>query len=230
MMGTLMTYPVAGKIGELFAAARKTDKTLHERFDGMTDEAREDFIQGMLADEKNEYRAFYGKLRDNYLTISPELGRLLYAVAIAKHAETIVEFGMSFGISTIHLAAALRDCGGGKLITTEFEPAKAAAARATLAECGLADLVEIREGDAMETLARDLPDEIDLIFLDGAKALYLPVLKMLEPRLVETGVVVTDNTSRRSAYLDYVRAAENGYISIPLPIGDGSEMSVRVRA
>ena len=228
-MSTLISYPVAGKIGELFAAARKADQPLHDNLDAMTDEAREEFLRGTHVNERNEYREFYGKLRNNYLSISPELGRLLYAVAIAKHAETIVEFGMSFGISTIHLAAALRDCGGGKLITTEFEPQKAAAARATLTQCGLADLVEIREGDAMETLARDLPGEIDLVFLDGAKALYLPVLKMLEPRLVETGVVVTDNTSHRSAYLDYVRAPENNYISIPLPIGDGSEMSVRVR-
>jgi predicted O-methyltransferase YrrM len=228
-MSTLMAYNVAGKIGELFASARKADKTLEERFDGMTGEAREEFIRGMLADEKSEYRAFYGKLKENYLTISPELGRLLYATAMAKHAESIVEFGMSFGISTIHLAAALRDCGGGRLITTEFEPEKAAAARANLEACGLADLVDIRVGDAMETLARDLPDEIDMVFLDGAKALYLPVLKMLEPRFVVGSTVITDNTSRRSAYLDYVRAGENGYVSIQLPIGDGGEMSVRVR-
>ncbi|MCQ4380070.1 class I SAM-dependent methyltransferase, partial [Clostridioides difficile] len=73
-------------------------------------------------------------------------------------ARSIVEFGTSFGISTLHLAAALRDNGGGRLVTSEFEPSKGVRARANLAAAGLADLVEIREGDALRTLAADLPD------------------------------------------------------------------------
>ena len=73
----------------------------------------------------------------------------------------------------MHLAAALRDNGGGRLVSSEFEPTKVAQARENLAAAGLADLVEIRSGDALETLARDLPDEIDLVLLDGAKGLYL---------------------------------------------------------
>lgn len=80
-----------------------------------------------------------------------------------------MEFGTSFGVSTLHLAAALRDNGGGRVISTEFEPTKVARARANLCAAGLHDLVEIRVGDALETLARDLPEEIDLVLLDGAK-------------------------------------------------------------
>jgi predicted O-methyltransferase YrrM len=87
-------------------------------------------------------------------------------------ARTIVEFGTSFGISTLHLAAALRDNGRGDPITSEFEPSKVARARDNLTAGGLIDLVEIREGDALQTLARDLPERIDLLLLDGAKALY----------------------------------------------------------
>jgi predicted O-methyltransferase YrrM len=83
----------------------------------------------------------------------------------------MVEFGTSFGISTLHLAAALRDNGGGRLITSEFEPSKVARARRNLEAGGVADLVEIREGDALQTLAADLPETIDLVLLDGAKAL-----------------------------------------------------------
>ena len=61
---------------------------------------------------------------------------------------TILEFRASFGISTLHLAAALQDNGGGRLITTEFEPSKVARTRDNLAIGGLLDLVDIREGDA----------------------------------------------------------------------------------
>ena len=87
-------------------------------------------------------------------------------------AQNVVNFGTSFGISTLHLAAALRDNGGGRLIGSEFEPLKAARARKNLAAANLSDLVDIREGDALETFARDLPQSIDLVLLDGAKDLY----------------------------------------------------------
>jgi predicted O-methyltransferase YrrM len=69
-------------------------------------------------------------------------------------ARNIVEFGTSCGISTLHLAAALRDNGGGRLIRSEFERSKVARARKNLAAGGLSDLVEVREGDALETLAQ----------------------------------------------------------------------------
>jgi hypothetical protein len=117
------------------------------------------------------------------LAVSPETGTLLYLLARSSKARSSIEFGTSIGISTLHLAAALRDNGGGRLISTEFEPSKIAQARANIAAAGLSDLVEIREGDALETLARDSPGQIDLVLLDGAKALYPPVLALLEARL-----------------------------------------------
>lgn len=94
----------------------------------------------------------------------------------------IVEFGTSFGISTLHLAAALRDNGGGRIITTEFETSKVARARENLAAAGLINLVDIREGDALQTLSVDLPETIDLLLLDGAKALYPEILSLVESR------------------------------------------------
>ncbi len=93
------------------------------------------------------------------------------------------------GISTIYLAAALRDNGGGHLIGSELEPTKAKRARANLDAAGLADLVDIREGDALETL-KDVGGSVDLLLLDGAFALYLPVLKLVEPRLKSGAVVL----------------------------------------
>ena len=104
-------------------------------------------------------------------------------LARSAQARTIVEFGTSFGISTLHLAAALRDNGGGRLIGSEFEPSKIARALANLGAAGLSDLVEIREGDALQTLARDVPDLIDFVLLNGAKSIYSPILSLLEGRL-----------------------------------------------
>ena len=91
------------------------------------------------------------------------------------------------GISTIYLAAALRDNGGGHLIGSELEPTKVVRARANLEAAGLADLVDIREGDALETL-KDVGGEVDVLLIDGAFSLYLPVLKLIEPRLTPGAV------------------------------------------
>ena len=141
--------------------------------------------------------------------ISADTGRLLYLLARSMRARCIVEFGTSFGISTLHLAAALRDNGGGRLIGSEFEPSKIGHARENLRQAGLADLVEIREGDALETLKTDLPDDIDLVLLDGAKPLYLPVLRLLEPHLRQGSLILADNADWTPEYLATVRASRS---------------------
>jgi predicted O-methyltransferase YrrM len=145
--------------------------------------------------------------RHRYMAVPRETGRLLYVLARSRRARVIVEFGASFGISTLHLAAALRDSGGGCLITTEHEPNKVAATRAVLTEAGLGDLVEVRAGDARQTLAGDVPAPVDFLFLDGAKQMYLDVLRLLMPRLSPGAVVVADNADSSGArdYRAYVR-------------------------
>ncbi|XXY48788.1 class I SAM-dependent methyltransferase [Sorangium sp. So ce269] len=82
----------------------------------------------------------------------------------------MVEFGTWFGISTVFLAAAVRDGGGGRVIGSELHPEKVRRARKNLDESGLGDLVEIREGDALVPL-RDVEGPIDLVLLDGWKNL-----------------------------------------------------------
>jgi predicted O-methyltransferase YrrM len=168
--------------------------------------------------------------KDVYIPISRAQGRFLYLVARSIGARRIVEFGTSFGVSTIYAAAAARD-NGGRVIGSELEPAKQRAAGANLAEAGLADLVEIRLGDAMETL-RDVDSPVDLVLLDGWKELYLPVLRMLGPKLRPGAVVLADNikTFRRALapYVEYVQSGRNGFASITLPLKDGFEYSVRL--
>src|SRR5690242_9760801 len=72
-----------------------------------------------------------------YMPISAEGGRLLYSLVRATRPEVVVEFGTSFGISTLYLAAAVRDNGAGHVYTTELSAAKIGAARRTFAEAGL---------------------------------------------------------------------------------------------
>ncbi|MBR0701113.1 class I SAM-dependent methyltransferase [Bradyrhizobium sp. 62B] len=175
---------------------------------------------------KTDYRDLYGRLKEIPLAVSRETGSLLYMLARSSRARTIVEFGTSFGISTLHLAAGLRDNGGGRLITSEFEPSKAARARENLIAGGLIDLVEIREGDALKTLQADLPVTIDLVLLDGAKALYPEILDLLENHLGPGAIIVADNADDSPDYLARVRRPGSGYMSTPF--AEDVELTVRI--
>jgi predicted O-methyltransferase YrrM len=171
------------------------------------------------------------RLRNLYVPVSKKQGEFLYLIARSLCANRIVEFGTSFGISTTYLAAAVKDNGGGIVIGSELEPTKVATARLNLEEAGLSNLVEIREGDARETL-QDPGGIIDMVLLDGFKGLYLPMLKMLTPHLRQGAVVVGDNifTFRRalSPYVSFVQDPKNGFVSVTLFLGDGTEYSVRL--
>jgi len=220
-MTTLTNAPVAPLLDRLFNEAEATHPMTHPAFASVSREERT-----RLMHSKADYRDFYAQLKDYALPVSRDTGRLLYLLARATGARAIVEFGMSFGLSTLHLAAALRDNGGGRLITSEFEPSKIARARDNLAAGRLGDLVEIREGDALETLGSDLPDTIDLVLLDGAKSLYLDVLARVESRLRTGAVIIADNADHCPEYLEYVAEPANGYLSIAFT--DDVELTVRL--
>lgn len=218
MTSTLTTAPLAPLLDRLFRQARTaTSPTVAE----LSREERERMMHS-----KTEYLDFYGRLKDLWLPVSPETGGLLYMLARSTRARHIVEFGTSFGISTLHLAAALRDNGGGQLIGSDFEASKVARAREHLREGGLDDLVDIREGDALQTLAVDLPETIDLLLLDGAKALYADILALLESRLRPGALIVADNTDYCPDYLERVRSPASGYLSVPF--GGDVELSMRL--
>ncbi len=151
-MNTLLSAPVAPLLAKLFQQADASGMAMNMAIAGISDE-----LLARLMRSKTEYTDFYARLKDVPLAVSRETGQLLYMLARHSRAQSIVEFGTSLGISTLHLAAAIRDNGGGRLITTEFEPSKVAQAQAHINAAGLADLVEIRVGDALQTLAADLP-------------------------------------------------------------------------
>jgi|JI10StandDraft_1071094.scaffolds.fasta_scaffold88074_3 predicted O-methyltransferase YrrM len=217
---SLRSAPVSRVLERLHASARKDAY----RFLRLVPA----FVLGTLRGLKFQEIVTVEAARTIYMPISREQGELLYLVARSIRARTLVEFGTSFGISTAYLAAAARD-EGGRVVSTELEPGKHAAARANLAEAGLLASCDLRLGDAMETL-REGPRDIDLVFLDGWKDLYLPVLKMLQPRLSVGAVVLADNifTFEKALrpFVDHVRSGENGFVSATIPLGAGLEYAV----
>jgi predicted O-methyltransferase YrrM len=215
MTNTLTTTPVRGVLDRLFAAAARQEAEPWPWPAGFP-----------VAEATAQQRA--DVLETAYLPISAEGGNLLYALIRASRPDTIVEFGTSFGISTIYLAAAVTDNGRGHVLSTELSRTKVAAARANLTEAGLARAVTILLGDARQTLA-DLPLEVDFLLLDGWKDLCLPVLRLLEDRLAPGALVIADDTTlpSMSGYLDYVRDPANGYVNVAFPVEDGMEISCR---
>jgi predicted O-methyltransferase YrrM len=220
MPDSLDTPAVRAVLDRLFAAAQAEDGPILERI------AREHQASAgpLTAAQQSEV---FGEA---YIPVAPETGRLLYSLIRAARPQTVIEFGSSFGISTIHLAAAVADNGTGRVISTELNPAKAERARDHLAEAGLAGVTEIITGDARQTLAA-VPGPVGFVLLDGWKQLYLDLLHLLEPALAPGALVAADDTDSfawvLADYLAYVRDPANGYVSTRFPIGDGLELSLR---
>jgi predicted O-methyltransferase YrrM len=215
MTNTLDSVPVRAVLDRMFAAAARQEAEPWPWPAGFC-----------LADATAQERA--DALDTAYLPISAQGGNLLYALVRAGRPDSIVEFGTSFGISTIYLAAAVTDNGRGHVLSTELSPTKVAAAQANLAEAGLAHAVTVLSGDARQTLV-DLPGRVDLLFLDGWKDLCLPVLLLLEDRLSPGSLVLADDTTlpTMSRYLDYVHDPTNGYVNVAFPVEDGIQISCR---
>jgi predicted O-methyltransferase YrrM len=214
---TINSSQITQLLDRLFAEADASESTLQSIV--KSDAAS-------LVTSKTAYRKYYGLLKNIPLPVSHETGDLLYMLTRAMGAHNVLEFGTSFGISTIYLAAALRDNGGGRVITTEFESSKAARARENLTEAGLIDLVEIREGDALETLSSGLPKTLDFVLLDGAKALYRDILQRVEGCLRPGSFVLADDARFCKEFIQQMRSDTNRYLSVPL--ADDLEISMRL--
>ena len=168
---------------------------------------------------------------DKYISLEREQGNLLFLLARSLGARRAAEFGTSFGVSTIYLAAAIRENGGGVVIGSEIQPSKAAVARANLEEAGLAEFAEIRVGDARETLA-DPGGPLDLVLIDGFPNLNLTMLQILAPHVRVGGMVMADNVGsfpfEMQHYVAWAQDPANGFASATLPLRGGTELSLRV--
>ena len=130
-----------------------------------------------------------GSKRDLPL-VDAEVGALLRVLATAVRATRILEIGTAIGYSGIWLAGALP--AGGMLFTMEFDEERARQARDNFAKAGLSDRVSVIVGDAQRMLAK-VAGPFDLIFQDGDKKLYEPMLDRLADLLRPGGLLVTDN-------------------------------------
>jgi predicted O-methyltransferase YrrM len=163
-------------------------------------------------------------------SIHPEQGDLIYLLCRAVGARRVVEFATSIGMSTLYFAAAIRDNGGGKVIGSDIVPGKLAAARRNLAAAGLAAWVDLRLGDARETL-RDLGGPVDVVLIDGwpgekGPSLARQVMEIIAPQLRNGGIAINDNAE--PDYLDYIRDPANGFRSMTLPLKGSTELSVKL--
>jgi predicted O-methyltransferase YrrM len=162
------------------------------------------------------------------MAVAPEIGQVLYSLALAARPGLIVEFGTSLGFSTIYLACALRDLGSGSLITSELLPEKASDAALNVEAAGLSDLVEVRTGDALDTLGT-VDADIDILFLDGSNDLYLPVLELLEPRLSGLALVVADMSHGDPHHARYREYVSLKYPTTEIPLDAGLVISAASR-
>jgi predicted O-methyltransferase YrrM len=216
MATTLQEPRVATVLDTMYTESKAQMSRLRER--------GSDFNRPMTTAERTE------AMSEFYIPVTPEAGRLLYSLVRATRPATVVEFGMSFGISAIHLAAAVHDNGSGRVVTTELSDTKIAAAKQTFAETGLDDVITILEGDALTTLEGQ-EGPVEFVLLDGWKDLYLPVIKLLEPRLSTAALVIADNASApdMKPYLDYVRNPDNGYTSFNFLVRESDSMEISCR-
>jgi predicted O-methyltransferase YrrM len=178
--------------------------------------------------ELEQGRAFW---RDKLVALDADKAQFCYALCRALRARRIVEAGTSFGISTLYLAAAVRDNGGGIVIGAEQEPNKVAIARQTFREARLDPYIDLREGDILAAL-KGLEGPVDFLLLDIWTPLARPVLELVAPHLRTGAIVATDNTVKRrqeyGALLAYLGDPANGFITQTLPFDGGFEISVKL--
>jgi predicted O-methyltransferase YrrM len=172
---------------------------------------------------------------DKLVALDPDKAEFCYQLCRANNARHIVEVGTSYGVSTLYLAAAVRDnvrAGGGDgiVIGTEYEPNKAMAARQHFEEAGLASLIDLREGDLRQTL-KQIDGPVDFVLVDIWIAMARSALELVAPRLRAGAIVICDNTKQyRSDYADYFAFIDdpaNRFRTMTLPFSGGLELSVR---
>jgi predicted O-methyltransferase YrrM len=204
---------------------------LHARSDSQV-AALERFAasQASRPSTEDEIKAFRS---DKLVALDRDKAELCYQLCRATDARRIVEIGTSLGVSTLYLAAAVRDNirasgGSGLVIGTEYEPAKASAARAHFEQAGLSDLIDLREGDLRETLRR-IEGGVDFILMDIWIRMARPALELVTPHLRRGAIVICDNTARyRAEYAEYFAFLEsNGFRTMTLPFDGGLELSIR---
>jgi predicted O-methyltransferase YrrM len=169
---------------------------------------------------------------DKMVALDRDKAEFCYQLCRSLRATRVVEAGTSFGVSTLYLAAAVRDnqVANGVVIGTEFEPKKAEIARANFKEAGLSEFIDLREGDLHQTL-QDVGGPVDFMLVD-IWDVALPALERVSSSLRPGAIVVTDNTAVDSeeyrGYFEFVNDPTNRFRTMTVPFTGGFELTVRV--
>ena len=174
------------------------------------------------------------KHRDKYLlSVGPATGQLMNLLAKQLKAKNILEIGTSYGYSTVWLAEAAR-ANGGRLTTLDAVADKQAHARSQLQKARLAEFVDFRLGDALDSLAK-IDGPLDFVLLDLWKDMYIPCFDLFYPKLSPGALVIADNMtypettqSHAVAYRKHVRIKRD-LQSLLVPVGSGLELTRCIR-
>jgi len=165
------------------------------------------------------------------LAVSEEDGRFLRTLVAASGARRALEIGGASGYSAIWIALGLRETGG-RLVTIEYDGSRARELAANVQRAGLADVVEVRAGDAFVQVPQ-VPGTFDFVFLDAWKRNYKRFFDLVFPRLDPGGVLVAHNVvNKRSEMGDFLAAVlENPgvFSTIVSPSGEGMSVTYKRR-
>lgn len=169
-------------------------------------------------------------LSDKMVALDRDKGEFCYQLCRALRATRVVEAGTSFGISTLYLAAAVRDnqVENGIVIGTEHEPGKIKVAQENFRQAGLSEFIDLREGDLRQTL-KDVGGPVDFMLVD-IWDVALPALERVYPQLRPGAIVVCDNTTvdvdEYRDYFEFVHDPSNRLRTMTIPFQGGFELTV----
>lgn len=163
------------------------------------------------------------------LAISEEDGRFLRLMIASTGAKRVLEIGGASGYSAIWMGMGLRETGG-RLVTIEYDPVRAAELAANIKRAGLADIVEVVSGDAFKQIPK-LPGTFDLVFLDAWKRDYFKFFEIMYPRLDKGGLFIAHNVVNKrdemGDFLDAVQKHPSLWTTIVSPSGEGMSVSLK---
>jgi caffeoyl-CoA O-methyltransferase len=165
----------------------------------------------------------------NLLAVSEEDGRFLRVLVVSSGAKRVVEIGGANGYSAIWIGLGLRETGG-RMVTIEYDPARAKEAAANIKAAGLSDVVQVMPGDAFKAIP-GLPGTFDFVFLDAWKKDYQRFFELVFPRLDQGGLFVAHNVVNKAAemgdFLATIRTHPALRTAIVSPSGEGISVSVK---
>ena len=209
---------------------------LHGQSDAQVDETDAYYVQrereGSLDSENYCDDDMHRFLSDKMVALDRDKAEFCYQLCRALRATRVVEAGTSFGISTLYLAAAVRDneMENGVVIGTEHEPDKVKIAQKNFEEAGLSEFIDLREGDLRRTL-EDVGGPVDFMLVD-IWDVALPALELVSSSLRPGAIVVCDNTTESADeyhdYFEFVNDPKNRFRTMTVPFQGGLELTVRV--